>query len=102
MNLKHIEAFARSWCRGSMTAAAKELFTSQPNVSRLIAQLERETGLRLFQRSGVRLIPTSEGKAFFREVERATWACKGSRMRPRRFAIWAADGCESRRCPRRA
>jgi DNA-binding transcriptional LysR family regulator len=77
MNFKHIEAFRAVMLAGSMTAAAKELFTSQPNVSRLITQLERETGLLLFQRSGVRLIPTSEGNAFFREVERAYVSLQG-------------------------
>ncbi|SIT51087.1 Transcriptional regulator, LysR family [Paraburkholderia piptadeniae] len=77
MNLKHIEAFRAVMVAGSMTAAAKALFTSQPNVSRLISQLERETGLLLFQRSGVRLIPTSEGTAFFREVERAYVGLQG-------------------------
>lgn len=71
VNLKHIEAFRVVMVAGSMTAAAKELFTSQPNISRLITQLERELGMPLFERSGVRLIPTSEGNAFFREVERA-------------------------------
>ncbi|MFM0528984.1 LysR substrate-binding domain-containing protein [Paraburkholderia strydomiana] len=77
MNLKHIEAFRAVMVSGSMTAAAKALFTSQPNVSRLIAQLERDTGLQLFQRSGVRLIPTSEGEAFFREVDRAFVGLQG-------------------------
>ena len=77
MNLKHVEAFRAVMVAGSMTAAAKALFTSQPNVSRLISQLERETGLLLFQRSGVRLIPTSEGTAFFREVERAYVGLQG-------------------------
>ncbi|MDE1179400.1 LysR substrate-binding domain-containing protein [Paraburkholderia sp.] len=77
MNLKHIEAFRAVMVAGSMTAAAKALFTSQPNVSRLISQLERETGMPLFQRSGVRLIPTSEGTAFFREVERAYVGLQG-------------------------
>src|ERR1700712_5814972 len=77
MNLKHIEASRTVMVAGSMTAAAKELFTSQPNISRLISQLERETGLLLFQRSGVRLIPTSEGNAFFREVERAYVGLQG-------------------------
>ena len=77
MNLKHIEAFRAVMVAGSMTAAARALFTSQPNVSRLISQLERETGLMLFQRSGVRLIPTSEGTAFFREVERAYVGLQG-------------------------
>ncbi len=71
VNLKHIEAFRVVMVAGSMTAAAKEMFTSQPNISRLITQLERELGMQLFERSGVRLIPTSEGTAFFREVERA-------------------------------
>jgi DNA-binding transcriptional LysR family regulator len=56
---------------GSMTAAATELYTSQPNVSRLIAQLESSTGLTLFTRNAGRLIPTEEGLAFLREVERA-------------------------------
>lgn len=77
MNLKHIEAFRAVMVAGSMTAAAKALFTSQPNVSRLISQLERETGLTLFQRTGARLIPTSEGTAFFREVERAYVGLQG-------------------------
>jgi len=77
MNLKHVEAFRAVMTAGSMTAAAKELFTSQPNVSRLISQLERETGLVLFQRTGARLIPTSEGTAFFREVERAYVGLQG-------------------------
>ncbi len=71
MNLRQIEAFRRVMRLGSMTAAAEALYTSQPNVSRLIAQLELSTGLVLFKRAGVRLIPTQEGQAFFHEVERA-------------------------------
>ena len=71
MNLRQIEAFRSVMRMGSMTAAADVLYTSQPNVSRLIAQLELSTGLTLFKRAGVRLIPTQEGQAFFQEVERA-------------------------------
>ena len=71
MNLRQIEAFRSVMRLGSMTAAAEVLYTSQPNVSRLIAQLELSTGLTLFKRAGVRLIPTQEGQAFFHEVERA-------------------------------
>jgi DNA-binding transcriptional LysR family regulator len=71
MNLRQIEAFRSVMRLGSMTAAAEALYTSQPNVSRLIAQLELSTGLSLFKRAGVRLIPTQEGQAFFQEVERA-------------------------------
>lgn len=71
MNLRQIEAFRSVMRLGSMTAAAGGLHTSQPNVSRLISQLELSTGLTLFKRAGVRLIPTQEGQAFFQEVERA-------------------------------
>ncbi|EXF95901.1 LysR family transcriptional regulator [Pseudomonas fluorescens HK44] len=71
MNLKQIEAFRSVMRLGSMTAAAEVLYTSQPNVSRLISQLELSTGFALFKRAGVRLIPTHEGQAFFLEVERA-------------------------------
>lgn len=71
MKFKEISAFQAVMRSGSMTAAATELYTSQPNVSRLIAQLESSTGLTLFMRSAGRLIPTEEGLAFLREVERA-------------------------------
>jgi len=77
MNLKQIEAFRAVMVAGSMTAAAKALFTSQPNVSRLISQLEGDTGLTLFQRTGARLVPTTEGTAFFREVERTYVGLQG-------------------------
>jgi DNA-binding transcriptional LysR family regulator len=57
--------------RGSMTAAALELRTSQPSISRLIGELEKEIDLKLFERRAGRLRPTPEGLAFYREVERS-------------------------------
>lgn len=71
MNFKQIEAFRAVMLSGSMTAAAEALHTSQPNISRLIAQLERASGFRLFERNGGRLQPTDEGAALFGDVERA-------------------------------
>ncbi|WPB55558.1 LysR substrate-binding domain-containing protein [Xylophilus sp. GOD-11R] len=71
MKFKEVDAFRAVMRSGSMTAAAAELYTSQPNVSRLIAQLETATGLGLFIRSPGRLTPTEEGLAFLREVDRA-------------------------------
>lgn len=55
---------------GSMTVAATQLHTSQPNISRAIAQLQRETQLRLFERVGLRVVATPEAEALLREVER--------------------------------
>ncbi len=56
---------------GSMTQAARDLHTTQPNVSRVIGQLERRLGLRLFERVAGKLVPTREGEVFFRDVEQA-------------------------------
>lgn len=71
MNFKQVEAFRAVMLSGSMTAAAESLHTSQPNISRLIAQLERSSGFKLFERVGGRLLPTDEGAALFADVERA-------------------------------
>lgn len=71
MNFKQVEAFRVVVLSGSMTAAARELHTSQPNISRLIAQLERQTGLTLFERKAGRLMATPEAQALFQEVQRA-------------------------------
>jgi DNA-binding transcriptional LysR family regulator len=71
MNFKQIEAFRAVMLSGSMTAAADALHTSQPNISRLIAQLERHVGFKLFERVAGRLLPTAEGASLFADVERA-------------------------------
>jgi DNA-binding transcriptional LysR family regulator len=71
MNLRQVDAFRTIILRGSMTAAAQELRTSQPSISRLIAELEAEIDLKLFERKAGRIRPTQEGLAFYREVERS-------------------------------
>ena len=45
---------------GTVTAAAHRLGISQPAVSRLLAQLESNVGVTLFERRGGRLRPTAE------------------------------------------
>src|SRR3989337_1874053 len=54
--LRVIDAVAR---HGSVTAAAKELHSSQPSVTHHLARLEAETGAQLLQRvgRGIRLTP---------------------------------------------
>ncbi|BAF89867.1 transcriptional regulator [Azorhizobium caulinodans ORS 571] len=71
MRFSHVAAFRAVMLSGSMTMAAHELNTSQPNVSRLITQLEKDTGLKLFSRMAGRLQATPEAHAFYRDVERA-------------------------------
>ena len=50
--------------RGSVTAAAEELFVTQPSVSAAVAALEREVGAKLLERDGRGLRPTAAGAAF--------------------------------------
>lgn len=71
ITFKQIEAFRAVILAGSMTAAADDMQTSQPNVSRWITQLEEVTCLRLFDRLRGRIRPTDEGLAFFEEVQRS-------------------------------
>jgi len=71
MNLKRLQAFRAVLESGSVTVAAQRLHTTQPAVSRLISDLEKELGLPLFLRKRQRLLPTVEGMTFFREAERA-------------------------------
>jgi DNA-binding transcriptional LysR family regulator len=55
----------------SVTLAAAQLRTSQPTASRMLADLEREVGFKLFARQGNRLVPTSEAAALYEEVHRS-------------------------------
>jgi DNA-binding transcriptional LysR family regulator len=70
MNLRQIECFRAVMHTGSMTLAAAQLHTSQPNVSRAIALLQRETQMKLFERVGLRVVATPEAHALLKEVDR--------------------------------
>lgn len=50
ISLRQIEVFRSIMLAGSVTGAARLLFTSQPTVSRELARLELVSGLRLFDR----------------------------------------------------
>jgi DNA-binding transcriptional LysR family regulator len=71
MNLKRLQGFRAVFESGSVTNAAQRLHMTQPALSRLIRDLEQELGIALFARQHQRLVPTAEGRAFFREAERA-------------------------------
>lgn len=57
----------------NFTTAARELNESQSTLSRHLAQLERELGFLLIERSPVRL--TAAGKAYLKEIERIIFEC---------------------------
>lgn len=70
LNLRQIEAFRAVVHTGTISRAAQRLSISQPAVSKLIQNLEYSTGLRLFERTPGRVVPTAEAKVLFEEIER--------------------------------
>lgn len=63
--LKPLRAFCQTVRLGSVSRAAEALFLSQPAVTQQLKALERETGVRLLERSGRRLVMTREGEALY-------------------------------------
>jgi DNA-binding transcriptional LysR family regulator len=70
-NPRQIEAFRALMLTSSTVRAAETLHITQPAVSRLVKELQGALQLRLFERRGTRLVPTSEAVALFSEVERS-------------------------------
>lgn len=68
LSVRQLEAFEATMVAGSVSSAASSLSISQPSVSRLLQELEIDTGLKLFDRSHGRLIPTEQGLLFYEEV----------------------------------
>lgn len=62
MNIKGLEAFLAVIDHNTMSAAATALFTSQPNISLMISDLEKEYSTKLFERVAKKLYLTSDGK----------------------------------------
>lgn len=62
--LKAMGAFVRAVELGSLSAVAREMATTQPTVSKLVAWLEGEVGARLLERTSRRVLPTEEGARF--------------------------------------
>ena len=58
----------RKW--GSVSAAAKQRYAAQPNVSKALKNLEEEYNLRIFDRSSTGMIPTEQGRRFIAQAER--------------------------------
>ncbi|MEM7320763.1 MAG: LysR family transcriptional regulator, partial [Pseudomonadota bacterium] len=68
-NFRQYQAFHAIIETGTVTAAAEQLGVSQPAISNLLAQLEKSTGLTLFERSRGRLIPTPEAVFLYDEID---------------------------------
>jgi DNA-binding transcriptional LysR family regulator len=70
INLRQIEAFKAVIQNGTISRGASVLNISQPAMSKLIAHLEADTGLRLFDRMKGRLAPTEHAMRLYQEIDR--------------------------------
>lgn len=69
MDSAKLRDFVEVMRRGSFAAVARDRGIDPSSVSRAIAGLEAELGLRLFERSTRRLAPTEAGALFFQRIE---------------------------------
>lgn len=68
--LRQIEVFKAVIETGTVSRAAETLHMSQPAASKMLSNLEADTGLELFERRRGLLAPTARGLRFYEEVER--------------------------------
>ncbi|WP_294929863.1 LysR substrate-binding domain-containing protein [uncultured Paracoccus sp.] len=68
--LRQIEVFKAVIETGTVSRAAETLHMSQPAASKLLSNLEADTGINLFERRRGLLIPTERGQRFYEEVDR--------------------------------
>jgi DNA-binding transcriptional LysR family regulator len=69
MELKQLKFFMVASDCGSLSKAATKLYTSQPNVSKVIKSLEKELGSPLFERTSRGLRLTPYGKSIYGYAE---------------------------------
>lgn len=67
-NLEWLRTFKAIYETGTLSAAAQELFISQPGVSLHLNSLEAYTGNKLFDRSARKMVPTEKGKILYNNV----------------------------------
>ena len=64
MDINQLKYFKTVADSGKITTAAQNLFVTPPAISSSIAALEQELGVKLFERSGNRLVLNRQGKIF--------------------------------------
>ncbi|MEM1292928.1 MAG: LysR family transcriptional regulator, partial [Cyanobacteria bacterium P01_H01_bin.162] len=68
MDISALQIFVEVMRQGSFAAVARDRTIDPSQVSRTIASLEKELGIRLFQRTTRRLSPTEAGTAYFERI----------------------------------
>ena len=66
MSIRHLRIFITVASLQNMSAAAEQLFITQPSVSQAIKELEQYYGVRLFERLSKKLYLTQSGEALLK------------------------------------
>jgi len=69
LRFRQLQAFHAIIETGTVTGAAALLGISQPGISNLLSQLERQTKFKLFERVKGRLIATPEANMLYKEID---------------------------------
>ncbi len=76
MRLRHIEVFQAIVQTGSISAAARLLNVSQPNVSRVLTHAEQQLGFALFERRAQGMVVTAKDAACCRKWKISISVCR--------------------------
>ncbi|KVG67609.1 LysR family transcriptional regulator [Burkholderia pseudomultivorans] len=69
-SLRSMRLFVRAVELGNFSAVAREEGLGQPTISKIVAALEKDLGVRLLERSTTSLAPTDEGRRFYERCKR--------------------------------
>ena len=90
MELAQLKYFCAVAKRENITAAAKELYISQPTLSQTIARIESSVGTPLFSREKGKIHLNASGKAFLRHAEAALFEVENAIMAARENSEFGA------------
>lgn len=76
LDLRELSQVLAIAAEGSFAQAARRLHISQPALSRSIQEVERKTGMRLFERGREGATPTDVGRMVLRRAEAVTAAAR--------------------------
>ena len=80
-HMQHLVSFVQTAEHGSFSAAARILGLTPAGVSKNVARLEADLGVRLFHRSTRRLALTESGERFLQQVDGPLAVAAGGRRR---------------------
>ena len=70
MNLLHLKYVVCIAENGSINKAAEELHVAQPNLSRVVREMENELGIQFFRRSSRGMMLTPDGELFVSQAHK--------------------------------